>query len=126
MNYYRARCIRDNDVTIAMIFQLLAKDFSLNRIPLCVQTLKICGRQYELNLLSVQIPNELPYQTRKGTSAEIVAKKNSKSYSLRRVMELKDLELGTQGGSWQRPGRKRSILTLGLPKLVHTSRKMNH
>lgn len=33
-----------------------------------------------------------------GSSAEIVARKNSKSYSLRRVMELKDLELGTRGG----------------------------
>lgn len=32
---------------------------------------------------------------RRGSSAKIVAKKNSKSYSLRRVMELKDLELGT-------------------------------
>ncbi|KYM84558.1 hypothetical protein ALC53_05345, partial [Atta colombica] len=40
---------------------------------------------------------KLPYQTGKGSSAEIVAKKNSKSHSLRRVMELKDLEFGTRG-----------------------------
>ncbi|EFN70984.1 hypothetical protein EAG_09873 [Camponotus floridanus] len=97
---YRAPCTRDNDVNDRYDFPTaVAKDFSPRRIPLCVQPLKICGKQYELNLLSVQIPNELPYQTRKGSSAEIVAKKNSKSYSLRRVMELKDLELGTQGGS---------------------------
>ncbi|TGZ56732.1 hypothetical protein DBV15_10974 [Temnothorax longispinosus] len=54
------------------------------RISLCEQTFKICGRQYELNLPE-------------GSSAEIVAKKNSKSHSLRRVMELKDLEFGTRG-----------------------------
>jgi len=33
---------------------------------------------------------------REGSSAEIAAKKNSKSHSRRRVMELKDLEFGTR------------------------------
>lgn len=44
-----------------------------------------------------------------GSSAEIVAKKNSKSHSLRRVMELKDLEFGTRGwiGSRRRRRRRR-------------------
>ncbi|EGI62144.1 hypothetical protein G5I_09550 [Acromyrmex echinatior] len=42
------------------------------------------------------VPNELPYQTGEESSAEIVAKKNSKSHSLCRVMELKDLEFGTR------------------------------
>lgn len=40
------------------------------------------------------------FPIREGSSAEIVAKKNSKSHSLRRVMELKDLEFGTRG--WDR------------------------
>lgn len=74
------------------------------RISLCAQTFKICGRQYELNLPLVHIPNELPYQIGEGSSAEIVAKKNSKSHSLRRVMELKDLEFGTRAGGSVRGG----------------------
>lgn len=60
--------------------------------------------QYELNLpVGTYIPSELPYQTGEGSLAEIVAKKNSKSHSLRRVMELKDLEFGTRGWIESRP-----------------------
>ncbi|KYN21492.1 hypothetical protein ALC57_06106 [Trachymyrmex cornetzi] len=73
------------------------------QISLCAQTFKICGKRDEVNLPLVHIPNELPYQTGEGSSAEIVAKKNSKSHSLRRVMELKDLEFGTREWIGLRP-----------------------
>jgi len=60
---------------------------------------------------------KFPIRTGEGSSAEIVAKKNSKGHSLRRVIELKDLEFGTRGWIESRrrrcPGRK-SILTHGI------------
>jgi hypothetical protein len=58
-----------------------------------------CRYGYRVSSLIKSKGNRKRENERGRKGAEIAAKKNSKSYSLRRLMELKDLDLGTRGGS---------------------------